>query len=115
MCWLGTAALSSFLTAGAGGGAAAGIWPRRLLSAPVKPWPPSTLETFDEGGGSSLSTMTAIWLGTSLGASSLPASNWGGMTLTTLGASGGGRGGGGGGGGGATRKLVKVPLGSASK
>ena len=68
------------------------------------------------GGGSSSSLMIATSFGTALGAISLPASNWRGMTFTTFtGAAAAGGGGGGGGGGGATRKLVNWLFGKASK
>src|SRR5262245_42253034 len=58
--------------------------------------------------------MVATSLGTAFGAINLPASNWRGITFTTLTGAAAGGGGGGGGGGGATRKLDRVAEGSTS-
>src|SRR6185503_1859873 len=77
--------------------------------------PPTTPATPEVGGGSSSSLMVATSFGTTLGAISLPASNWRGITFTTFtGACAAGGVGGGGGGGGATRKLCNVAEGSIS-
>ena len=72
--------------------------------------PPGTPPTTppEDGGGSSSSLIMAISLGIVLGAIKLPASNWRGITLTTLGASRGGRRRRRRGGGGATRKLRQL-------
>src|ERR1035438_5090052 len=104
---------------GGGGGAAVGTEPMMPpITPPAAPpgTPPGTPPTTppEDGGGSSSSLIMAMSLGTALGAIKRPASNWRGITLTTLGAAAGG-GGGGGGGGGATRKLVNWLLGRASK
>src|ERR1039458_6833634 len=82
-----------------GGGAAVGTAP---IIPPITPpgvppgtppgTPPTTLPV--EGGGSSSSLIFAISFGIDLGAISLPASNWRGITLTILGGAGGGGGGG---------------------
>src|SRR5689334_1149234 len=77
--------------------------------------PPTTPATPDEGGGISSSLIVATSFGTAFGAISLPASNWRGITFTTLtGGAAAGGGGGGGGGGGATRKLCNWAVGRTS-
>src|SRR5690349_17715063 len=109
---------SSFFTGGGGGGGAAvGTDPMMPpITPPICPpgtppgTPPTTPTAPAEGGGSSSSLITAICFGTALGASSFPASNCRGITLTIFGGAAAGGGGGGGGGGGATRKLVSVLL-----
>src|SRR5436853_5037579 len=115
---------ASFLAGGGGGGGGAALGTEPIMpprTPPIVPpatppgTPPITPATPEAGGGSSSSLMVTISLGTLLGAISLPASNWRGITLTTFttaGAAGGG--GGGGGGGGATRKLVNCVFGSIS-
>src|SRR6188474_1014487 len=101
---VGAAATSTFFCGGGGGGGAAeGTEPIMPPSTPpgVPPatppgTPPTTPATPEVGGGSSSSLMTAISFGMTLGAISLPASNWRGMTLTILtGAAATGGGGGG--------------------
>src|SRR5690606_11817553 len=112
MRW-GVGGFSSFFTGGGGGGggAADGTAPRiPPMTPPGAPpgTPPGTPPTTPTApamvGGSSSSLIMAMSLGICFGAMSLPASNWRGMTLTTLtGGAAAGGGGGGGGGGGATR------------
>src|SRR6202161_2594342 len=98
---------ASFFTAGGGGGGGGGaaegmppiIPPSTPPTAPPATppgTPPGTPTTPAEGGGSSSSLITAISLGTLLGAITFPASNCRGITLTTF--TGGAACGGGGGG-----------------
>src|ERR1051326_3071470 len=122
----GAAGFSSFFTGGGGGGGRVGLTLPELIMPPSTPpgvppatppgTPPTTPTAPVAAGGSSSSLISAIFLGTSFGAISLPASNWRGMTLTIFtGAGAAGGGGGGGGGGGATNMVCNVVFGSTSK
>src|SRR5215470_6560645 len=116
----GVTTFGASLGGGGGGGAALGTEPMMPPSTPpgvppaTPPGTPPTTPPPAAAGGSSSSLICAISLGTCFGAISFPASNWRGITFTTLTGAAAGGGGGGGGGGGATRKLDRVGDGSTS-